>query len=325
MMTTPVSLRVAFQAQDHVAVPLVREIKSLMKDKPNKWFFDIRRKKFESFSAKIQTGKVVDIGALEDFVACMIVVPLESEIPKAIEFLEAFMTIVRRRPESTESTLKPSSSFVFDDLRLFGHLSPPQDLPPRAIDNMVFEVQVKTFLQHAWSVATHDLVYKYHSVSWARNRVSYQVKAALEQAEMSLATLDLLEDSGYLAHDGFPERAQQFLISYCEQTFDPSSLPEDKRRMAMNLGQIFSVLDINEDDEREQILEEGRSVFGGHPAGWEPYQALIEYLSILRATDLYRALSHPSPKQPTFFASDEVLARLGLSRAQAVGAATWVI
>ena len=52
---------------------------------------------------------------------------------------------------------------------------------------MIFEVQIKTILQHAWSIATHDLIYKTDTVSWPKERIAFQVKAMLEHAEIAIA------------------------------------------------------------------------------------------------------------------------------------------
>ena len=179
----PESVRIAYQQQEPLADILLGEIERLVKAAPKSWFFTSRKKLLESFAQKIESGAVPNPARLEDFVGAMIVVPMTSDVSEALQFINRFFVVEYQRPADSNVTLKLASDFPFDDLRLYGHLRPRDDQPSRPIDDVILEIQVKTFLQHAWSIATHDLVYKFDHVSWARSRVAYHVKALLEHAE----------------------------------------------------------------------------------------------------------------------------------------------
>ena len=79
-------------------------------------------------------------------------------------------------------------------------------------------MQVKTFLQHAWGIATHDLIYKTDDVSWSRQRIAYQIKAMLEHAEMSIQEAGRLAEAVALSktqHDSeadIPQIAADFSL-----------------------------------------------------------------------------------------------------------------
>src|SRR6185295_542993 len=82
--------------------------------------------------------------------------------------------------------LKGTHEFSFDDLRLYTKWKPDVTLPTPTFAGVVFELQIKTFLQHAWSIATHDLIYKTDSISWPKERVAFEIKAMLEHAENAI-------------------------------------------------------------------------------------------------------------------------------------------
>lgn len=73
----------------------------------------------------------------------------------------------------------------------------PPELP-NALSDVVFEVQILTAFEYAWSTVTHDLVYKGPGVDWQRRRLAAQLKAVVEQ-------LDLLIDAFESAATGIPE------------------------------------------------------------------------------------------------------------------------
>ena len=115
--------------------------------KNERWLYLYRLKSIESFYVKAQTRRWSAVK--EDIFACTIVVENASQILDAIKLLENFFVLQYRRPEDSGFTKKRPDSFVFDDLRLYLTLK-ERDSNPET-ENLVFECQVKTFLQHAWS------------------------------------------------------------------------------------------------------------------------------------------------------------------------------
>jgi ppGpp synthetase/RelA/SpoT-type nucleotidyltranferase len=309
----------AFLLQSEVAPLLEAELRSLFESRDPRWYFSVRSKGDESFALKAESGRVSDVAAMEDFVGCMVVVPLISDIPSAIAFVERFFEVKYRRPESDRWTEKKSSDFPFDDLRLYGNLIAPSDLPARPIDAITFEIQIKTFLQHAWSIATHDLVYKFDRVSWARNRVAHQVKALLEHAELSVSAISELEGSGLFPEVGSPESSQQRINELIASEWPEEELPEDRRRLATN---VWALLNNCEFDiaNLPGLLARGRTEFQGfHPRTLSPFQCVLLYVAMYEGASLRPLLdgSKPISGEYRIAVADIVLEQLNLTRGQA--------
>lgn len=314
----PTSIQQAYQSQSVPADLLLAEIKELFGNKDPKWFFSARKKTPESFYQKIEAGATRNPFALEDFVGAMLVVPMLSDLSSAITFVDRFFVTETRRPSASSSTQKKSSDFAFDDLRLYGHLLPSEDLPPRPIDAIVFEIQIKTFLQHAWSIATHDLVYKFDRVSWARSRVAYQLKALLEHADISVSSIADLEASEHLPGVGQPESHLQGLIDLISDQWSEDILPIDRRRQAMNLDSLAQALDLTHTSDLETLLQQGKTHYRNiHPEGLTPYQCVVDYASHFLVDPLRSALIANDPSSILIFVTPDVLTRLGLSIGEA--------
>ena len=262
---------------------LEEEVKELLAKKVarREWFFLSRVKKLESFALKGETGRVRDPKNLEDFLACTIVVPTIREVQEAEGLVCELFEFAQRRPRKNKATHKPSSSFVFDDLRLYvKRRSQPSGSHPH-LDGLVFEVQIKTILQHAWSLATHDLIYKTDSVSWPLERIAFQIKAMLEHAEVAIEKADQLADAPAVAKSDKETTVVHKLIEDIRQTWPDEQLPSNVKRLAENILNILGVAGLSEKKFKEIIaLEEKR--LGILPLDLSPYafalQALAHFL-----------------------------------------------
>ena len=107
-----------------------------------------------------KTGRVGSIAEVEDVFAATIVVPDASRIGEAEDVIRSKYTIEARRPDSSSTTAKPPDSFRFDDVRLYVRYRQTEGERTAIPDGLLSYIEVKTFLQHAWAVATHDLIYK---------------------------------------------------------------------------------------------------------------------------------------------------------------------
>jgi hypothetical protein len=149
-------------------------------------------------------------------------------------------------------------------------------------------------------------------VSWARSRVAYQVKALLEHAELSIATIEQLEKSGHLSSVGQPEMRQQELIDLVRAEWLPEFLPADLRRLAMNLDRLLRGIGIDSDVGTRDLLSTGKAHYRGeHPLGWSPYQCVVDYASLTipeRLRDLSEAQTTAKPF--LIFVTPDVLKRL---------------
>ncbi|MGD0076622.1 MAG: hypothetical protein ABSD31_20175 [Candidatus Binataceae bacterium] len=155
-------LRDLHQASSIKYERLAAEVRETLKPKveDNDWFFISRLKELESFALKVETGRVPDPSNMEDFFACTIVVPTVLKIDDAEGLVRSLYDFHGRRPPDDAATQKASSSFAFDDLRLYVKRRTLASGKDQELDGLIFEVQIKTILQHAWSTATHDLIYK---------------------------------------------------------------------------------------------------------------------------------------------------------------------
>ena len=74
----------------------------------------------------------------------------------------------------------------------------PPESETNKLSNITFEIQIKTFLQHAWDIAIHDIIYKGDDINWRMQRIAYQIKAMLEHAEVSIHEIERIKESEIL-------------------------------------------------------------------------------------------------------------------------------
>lgn len=318
-MKVQASLRSAFDAQVAVNRDLERRVTDRIESfRERRWHFESRLKSEESFALKVEAGYVSDPSNLDDFLACVLVVPNLDDIGRAEVLATQTFEFVSRRPPSGMTTRKPADSFAFDDIRLYLRIGTDDSLPPQASDATVFELQLRTFLQHAWSVSTHDVVYKADSVSWPRERIASQIKAMLEHAELAIDNIAALEASA-----GLPSVAQEYedcnaTIAVLRENWSGSHLPVDLKRLAsavLSLSRAVAGLD---PIGVAELLEKGRTRYGGsHNLDWSPYRVVSEYLVDTYEERFRRLLRKQGHKRLVYV---ETLDRLGLMAESAQGA-----
>ncbi len=246
--------------------------------KSKRWYYDSRIKSLESYALKLETGRFVEPEKLEDFFACMLVVENTAQIKVAINKLKPHVTIQNRRPSNDKITHKSSDSFVFDDLRLYVTLKPTAARLAGPINAILFEIQIKTFLQHAWAIATHDLIYKSSEINWGKQRVAFQVKAMLENAEVSIEkALNIKRVVGIpLTNEKVTSqnRIKKFLVSY----WTDEALPKDLIRLIDNIINLLKMLDLSLEVLEESLLEEIKQGRGNLTLNLSPYLILLQTL-----------------------------------------------
>jgi hypothetical protein len=215
---------------------------------------------------------------MEDFFACTIVVPTANQIQQAEELILSLYAQHSRRPSDDATTHKQSSSFDFDDLRLYVRRQSVVSGKAEDLTGLIFEVQIKTILQHAWTLATHDLIYKTNTVSWPRERVAYQVKAMLEHAEIAIAEADRLSAAQSIAKK---DQRTSNILQIIEQVlaFWPQDrLPANIKRLAETINDLLrsSGLPI---DQLSIVLNDEQSRIGQIPIGLSPYAFTVQALA----------------------------------------------
>jgi len=153
------------------------------------YLFSSRIKAGESLSEKLESGRFKAWDTVDDRFACTVVVPTATHEADVLSFLGAVFDPVDVRARN--SIKKAPDVFRFDSTRWVGRLNPSVGVAvaPGA-GNILFEVQIQTMFEHAWGVVTHDLVYKTDTIDWRKARLAAQLKAAVEQIELTIAMFE---------------------------------------------------------------------------------------------------------------------------------------
>ncbi len=149
-----------------------------------RYLYSSRVKSLDSYLQKLETGRFTSAD-LEDLFACTLVVPRLPDIDECIKDLpRAIRPRSKRGPGYKQ---KEPDVFRFDDWQLTCQMVAPAGSTGPSPYDRDFELQVRTLTQYAWSEATHDLVYKGGVFDWKRARLSAQLRALAEQADLLFA------------------------------------------------------------------------------------------------------------------------------------------
>lgn len=246
-------------------------------NKPSGWHYLGRLKTPESFALKIETGRFSSEEIFEDYFGCTLVVENLTQIENALAFVKQYCLVAKQKPPSGSFTYKDSFSFPFDDLRLYcTYKDPGTEEISNDILELVFEVQIKTFLQHAWAIATHDLIYKSDIIKWSKERIAYQLRAALEHAEETILSVESLSQIKELQKDNKIIKQINQVIRILNRRWSSSELPADKRRLAQNIIQLFKCLELPI-SELESILDkETQDGQGTNIKNLSPYLIIVK-------------------------------------------------
>lgn len=293
-MKVPASLRRLYEDQKTTNERLKEIVDTRMHQlREPRWHYESRVKELVSYALKVESGRVASPEALEDYFACTMVVATSADITRAEERIRHIFSVKERRPPEAGYTRKASDRFVFDDLRLYAALRDDPFEVQEDLIGIVFEVQIKTFLQHAWSIATHDLVYKTDDASWSKERIAYQIKAMLEHAEVSIEEADRLSASRGLAKRERRTEVVKKGIELVKEQWDADELPRDLRRMASNIVGILKALGMTV-GQLGKVLDDGRAARGGHhPANLSPYGTVVQYLLSAERNRMVSLLKRP--------------------------------
>ncbi|MDO8732137.1 MAG: hypothetical protein Q7L55_06145 [Actinomycetota bacterium] len=319
------AIRESFRIQQQIAKLLQKEIdRDLQKRKRTVWHYESRVKELESFALKVETGRIASITEVEDVFAATLVVPDATQIEAAVELVLDKYTLQERRPVSNSFTSSSPDSFPFDDLRLYVKYQRVEGEQSGIPDGVVFEVQVKTFLQHAWAVATHDLIYKTELRDWRRERIAHQIRATLEQAEVviggigSLAGTDLLPTTNQTIAD------LNAVIALLQMEWSAEELPYNIRRVAESVESLLWVVERRRQADRpailKKLLQDGKARnSGAHSLDWSPYRSVLNYIAQEYPRRLTQRIKDGTARS-RLLVYPEVLDALSLSAQDAIGA-----
>lgn len=244
--------------------------------KSDSWHYFSRVKQLESFALKLETGRFKDPKQLEDFFACTIVVENLDQIKKVTSLISDNFHIISQRPKKSNVTHKEPSSFQFDDLRLYAKIIQAEYLPQEPVNNVVFEIQVKTFLQHAWSLATHDLIYKSDEINWAKERIAFQIKAILEQAELTISGVNNLINMPEVLKENYDTIRQKKIVEFYKFFFSLEDLPKDIVRLCKNTDDLLKAFNLKIEDLKKILEKENNEGRGINQKNLSPFLLIIQ-------------------------------------------------
>jgi len=311
MMKIPGSVRKVYEDLRPLYAGLQADVDQLIKAKKDrKWHYESRIKSEESYALKLETGRVPDPTKPDDLLACLVVVENHTRILDGIKLIAENFEIVERKPNQRDQTPLAPYSFDFDDQRLYVRWKQEEGQRPKGWSNLIFEVQVKTFLQHAWGLATHDLVYKTAEVNWATSRVAFQVKAMLENAELSINQAEALTTSEVIGKEDKYTDSLRRIIADIKKRWGVEQLPTDLRRLAQNLMELCRTLKLQYSDLWRAVDEATAKSKGAKTLNLSPYASVLESL-IAENPEAFDRLAQAHPKARVFIASEVVLPSLG--------------
>lgn len=215
-----------------------------------KWHYESRIKSLTSFAQKLETGRYTKAKKIDDYFACTIVVQNLEHIQKAEKEVGAVLNVIKRLPKATDATYNAPTDFRFDGLRLYAKVKTVN--PKKEYENLLFEIQIKTFLDHAWSYATHDFSYKSSKVNWARERLAAQIKASLDQIDATITNVDEIVKSPIFNKRNKDYVKKEKILNYL-LNWDKGLLPTDVKRLVEILFEFEKNIGLSIDEIRNAV------------------------------------------------------------------------
>ena len=261
-MKIPLSLHEKYQLNKEISKKIQGRVGEHLSDlaKQNKWFFVDRIKNEESFCQKIESGRFSPKFELTnykqqigDFYAASMVVQNLNKVKTAIQEIknEPILDFQYMKPCSLGLVNHRPSEFIFDGVRLYFTTKKPISKDQEDLSFMVFEIQVKTFLDYAWGISSHDIGYKGNSFEWGISRIIAQNKAVLDSVELSLAEYSNLANNQAvkLKNKEFEktQKCLQLLKSFW------SDFPADSITLTRNIYSLMQALNLSNKSLKEII------------------------------------------------------------------------
>jgi ppGpp synthetase/RelA/SpoT-type nucleotidyltranferase len=219
--------------------------------------FTSRIKNVESLAEKIETGRFQKWSDLDDLFACTIIIPTLSHEQEVIDFCKSTFEIIRTVKRGQNK--KSPDTFRFDSTRIYARLRKNDDTDSiLSTHKIIFEIQIKSAFEHAWSVSTHDLVYKNAEVDWKRLRLAAQLKATVEQLDTLILAFE--KTSEFIQENDYPEiKIKRYLATETNKLFESRKIPDelkpkDMSRFCNNL--YFLMKQVNQERNMKNIINQ---------------------------------------------------------------------
>lgn len=204
------------------------------------WFYTDRIKKDESYAQKVEQSRS---NIINDVYAGTIIVKNRLEVEKCCQLLEQNihgMLFQSKLPKDLNRATSSADIFRFDSVRMYFKAAKPDIGEPDYLDE-IFEIQIKTLLDDAWGKASHDFFYKTdEDISWAKQRLMFQIKALLENAEMALSDAEYLSKSELLQKSDYQSDNLNKIMEFYRKNWDKEFLPKDLKRLAENTQDLLN-------------------------------------------------------------------------------------
>jgi len=151
-----------------------------------------RRKSLRSFTDKAKSGKYAEpINEIKDMAGIRVITYLESDVRKVADVIERLFDIDKEH-SIDQSRLLGSNRLGYRSVHYVAKFNKRRcKLPEYKIyENMPFEIQVRSLLQHAWAEVEHDRNYKFRGKLPSKlERRFYLIAGMLEVADSEFVSI----------------------------------------------------------------------------------------------------------------------------------------
>jgi len=247
MMTIPNLIRRGFDELEPFADEVGKRASDFLAPfaRSEGYVFDSRLKTLDSVSEKIESGRFQSWADMDDLYACTLAVPLLRDQSAIISALRERFEV--EGVKGRKQTKKAPDRFMYDATRVRARLRPPAgiDTSGDKLFQVLFEVQIMSLYEYAWSRTTHALTYKSNLVAWKRYRLTAHLKAAAEQADFLLlgfeTAAELVDESPWPDIQDKASIRETFVEFAKEGLVPPEAMPKDWSRFADNVYRVLQI------------------------------------------------------------------------------------
>jgi len=249
----PESIRAAFEKAAAPLADVERYVSTTLESycRDRNYIFKGRSKTATSLAEKLEGGRYHKWSKIDDLYACTIVIPVAAHEPGVLRDLDRLFT--KHRVRGRTNTIKAPDVFRFDGTRWYGTMKSAAAAERQSgAGEIVFEVQIATAFENAWSTVTHDIVYKADVVDWRQLRLAAQLKAAVEQVEVLISAFETaagaIESSPWSETSTKAEIVAAFKTLQADGHIPETLVPASWRRFADN---VYSLVTSYTPDQRK--------------------------------------------------------------------------
>ncbi len=254
MSSIPVQLDKRYKEYVKFAAAMSKRVKSTLVSycEKNHYAFSSRIKSIDSLYDKIESCRYTKFCDIDDIYAYSIIVSKRSDENSVLEFLRKTFNVIKE--VNRKSYRLEPNTFKFNSTRLICTLKRAEEPEFFTIDDIKFEIQIRTAFEYAWSISLHDIVYKGDNINWKKERIASQIKANVEQLDNIIDGFNAI----YENVDGRPDKRSESLGKISEWIRDmigrnemrALTLPNSITKCAENIYNLF------ENNECSEILGE---------------------------------------------------------------------